>query len=393
MNRVNGIFLQNGKAEIKLAPPGVINGMLAGLTAPKENGGGTDNNADAGGAKLGTKYAAVEVVSLQDLVADKTQTEIIDTVNSELNDTPSDTPSSGPSDKPSGENPPPPNPGGYAAGVVNSQSNPGFRNVVASKSPQDFVHRDDQPSTMVLHDVQNFDPVTSRYELFFTDDPEAPTANVFNDNSDGTFKYEVSSAESHLINGDQAQFRGADGIVKAAPLLCDDCSFLEWGAFTTTVNFSNGGKSFQYRDPITGWWVSGDLASSAEIDDLWASKATATYDGHVLGTVINGSRTYDATGDLWMKWEFGNRAGELAISKFDGNRSFGTGPGGLTQVPGANQFGGNLSGSDLNGRATGSFVRGPNGPAQGVIGNWNVSSGNYRATGAFAGTQTGPLTH
>jgi hypothetical protein len=42
----------------------------------------------------------------------------------------------------------------------------------------------------------------------------------------------------------------------------------------------------------------------------------------------------------------------------------------------------------MTGNATGSFVRGPLSPAQGVIGNWNVGSSTYKATGIFAGSGT-----
>jgi hypothetical protein len=60
---------------------------------------------------------------------------------------------------------------------------------------------------------------------------------------------------------------------------------------------------FQFRDPIAGWWVAGNLASPVEIDALAATNATATYNGSVLASVINGPRTYDATGNLSMGWK------------------------------------------------------------------------------------------
>jgi hypothetical protein len=144
--------------------------------------------------------------------------------------------------------------------------------------------------------------------------------------------------------------------------------------------------------------VHGDLPAAAEIDAWAAAGASATFTGHTLASVINGTSTYDATGDLRMGWDFGTRTGDLTISNFDGNRQFSAG---LTQVPGPNgvghlnQFGGTLSNSNqsLNGNVSGSFARGPNGPAQGVVGNWNVSGEGYRATGVFAGTQTSPATN
>ena len=46
-----------------------------------------------------------------------------------------------------------------------------------------------------------------------------------------------------------------------------------------------------------------------------------------------------------------------------------------------------MAGTDC-GFAQGSFVKGPNHPAQGVMGNWSVGGANYGATGIFAGSKT-----
>jgi hypothetical protein len=169
--------------------------------------------------------------------------------------------------------------------------------------------------------------------------------------------------------------------------LCDDCEFLQWGSFQTQSTFSTQG--LQYVDRIDGWWVSGNLASAAEINALEASGGTATYAGHVIGTVLTrneGFSTRTATGDLLMQWSFASRTGNLSINNFDG-KSFNT-PDGIAQRNTAiNQFDGVLTGGGLSGSAAGSFVRGPNSPVQGVIGNWRVGGSGYSATGIFGGTQ------
>ena len=94
-----------------------------------------------------------------------------------------------------------------------------------------------------------------------------------------------------------------------------------------------------------------------------------------------------------MSWSFAERSGTLAINNFDANGAQGplnvSGP---MTIPGelTNQFGGSLEGTvgvnAINGAATGSFVKGPISPAQGVIGNWNVGNPSYKATGVFAGS-------
>jgi hypothetical protein len=293
---------------------------------------------------------------------------------------------------------------------------------VASKSPEEFVPgTGTTPTTIVLHDVNDGDGATSRYEFDFppssegspisgnglsasnnVEDPGSPiTARVFKQDETA---YSETEATGRLIDGEQAEltrlfpetFGNSTG--QPPPPICEDCSFLKWGAFTTTVAFSdpneeNPDATVHYVDRIAGWWVSGDLASTEEIESLWLGNATATYNGHVLGTVNNDGDIYAAAGKLWMEWDFHARSGELEIRNFDHQPTFG---GGLTQVPNANemgyknQFGGSLSGEGLRGSVTGSFVRGPSSPAQGVIGNWNVrgQQENYQATGIFAGSGT-----
>ena len=257
--------------------------------------------------------------------------------------------------------------------MLSDQPEKNFKNVVAGTSPLDFLPPNgESAATMVLRDVQNSDPATSRYELGFGIEP---AATVFNQNGDA---YTLSSVTGQTLSTNSDPF-------------CEDCAFFEWGTFSTEVSFSNGQGTTQYIDRINGWWVSGDLASTSEIDKFAASGAEATYNGDVVGSVIQGNdgRTYTATGNLWMGWNFATRSGELQINNFDGDKNFGTGPGNLKQVPsGANQFTGSLAGSGLTGSTTGSFVRGNDSPVQGVMGDWNVSGSGYRATGIFAGTQT-----
>ena len=84
-----------------------------------------------------------------------------------------------------------------------------------------------------------------------------------------------------------------------------------------------------------------------------------------------------------MDYDFGARSGQLTISNFD-DRSFG---GTMTGAPADNRFSGALSGSGLSGAAVGSFARGPNSAADGVLGTFNVGGGGYSATGTFMGSQ------
>ena len=63
----NGIFLQNGQLVIKPTPPGVINGMLAGLT---NKGGGGFTNGQGNSGNPGPTFQLVTTESMNELISD-----------------------------------------------------------------------------------------------------------------------------------------------------------------------------------------------------------------------------------------------------------------------------------------------------------------------------------
>jgi hypothetical protein len=190
--------------------------------------------------------------------------------------------------------------------------------------------------------------------------------------------------------------------------LCQNCSFLKWGAWETSLSFNNSDNEGQTQVDAIGFWVAGNMTSTAELDDLRSKNATASYAGTAVATVASnlddeGWQIYVAAGQMNMDWQFAKRKGNLEISHFDAENTI---AGGLTfqgqmSTPGnlKNKFGGDLSLtsqdvpsnlSDLQGFAQGSFVKGPKNPAQGVMGNWSVGGQNYGATGIFAGSKGVP---
>jgi hypothetical protein len=194
----------------------------------------------------------------------------------------------------------------------------------------------------------------------------------------------------------------------SAAILCQGCDFMKWGYWETDLNFDNGSSSNEGQTHVTavGFWVAGNMTSIAELDDLRSKNVTASYAGTAIATVANNLddhgqwEVYVASGKLDMTWHFASRSGPLTISQFDAAHI----DGGLTfqgqmSTPGnlKNKFGGDLALTspnipanlnDVQGFAQGSFVKGPNHPAQGVMGNWSVGGANYGATGIFAGSKT-----
>jgi hypothetical protein len=333
---------------------------------------------------------------------------------------------------------------GYATGLVQSEVPAmSFQNVVASTSPDDLTITFDPVAntlngSITVRDVNQRDGATDAYTLGFGDasrDMQNRSAYIddkhyaaidsgvgtsvtqFFDESGAPVTYTHTTASTYLVSGDQLKvtkyFPETFGEGENQPF-CEQCDFLQWGAWGTRVEFGNGeGQGFVDNIHL-GWWVAGDVIDNSDLP----TDASASYAGHVIGNVAtnignNGWQTYVATGDLDMNWNFNSRSGDLTISRFDqsitpGGLSFAgamSAPGEL--ATGKNQFSGSLSLatelpanlSDLNGMtgsATGSFVRGPsnfnNGSPisgstpQGVIGNWHVGSERYSATGIFAGS-------
>jgi|GEM_PF-2803665 len=342
---------------------------------------------------------------------------------------------------------------GYAVGMVESGSNQGFTNVVASDSLEDVSLSFDPVSNtlqagIAVHDVQNNDRFVDSYSFGFGDDPQNPQdrsayiddqhyaaieaatvfqehVDVFVDDTPGTNlnvatnlpselskavdvvndgrSYLLASATSYFVSGEQLNVTayfpetfGAPGESGVGRAFCEGCDFMKWGAWGTRVAFGDNPESPQFVDNVhLGWWVAGNPTSVVELDDLFNIGASAKYTGSVIGNVasrLNSEtwRTYVAAGDLAMHWDFGDRAGILNINNFD-RRSYQT-P--ITQPTiNLNKFSGSSftqtggpALSAVSGAATGSFFRGPQSPAQGVGGNFNIRANNYKSTGIFMGS-------
>jgi hypothetical protein len=155
----------------------------------------------------------------------------------------------------------------------------------------------------------------------------------------------------------QATMNGSQANLNIKPdLLCTNCEFLKWGTWDAHINYKYGEPNSHPGNPhagdstnlfASGWWVTGEVTSVADLNELGNQFATATYNGGVQGTVANldhgAWKTFDTSGDLTMHWSFANRLGDLTISNFD-NRSYGTGENGLKQPSlDVNQFGGSLA--------------------------------------------------
>jgi len=354
-----GFFAENGNKEKRPATPDEIRLMVAALSNSSYAGGNQDNVKP-------NNFQLVNTENMSELINDATTQRILAAAPA------TQEPQVSCQELGNCEAPPPPlcdvpgtcgAPGGYAVGVFG------------------------QPVKGILQDVL-FDPESNSVS-FGVSGGETIEVRF---NTDGI------PIDGRVIRGDidfgTVQFQGGTSLSQEQDLICAECDFLDWGRWTIHINYKDPSQNPTVNLHANGWWVSG---APTNVETLAALNGSATYNGTAHGTVLNGSRSYDATGGLTMNWSFADRTGDLTISNFD-QRSYSTGLNGLSSLE-INKFGGSLGqigGPDIglnSGSVTGSFINNGSTPAGGVAGKFNIGGDNYQATGVFGGSGTPTTPH
>lgn len=156
--------------------------------------------------------------------------------------------------------------------------------------------------------------------------------------------------------------------------ICNACEFMTWGWWGRNVY-----GEINYTVHL-GNWIIGKQPENSAIP----TSGTATYNGNAVGTVVNGSAQYIATGAMTSTMDFGSRTGTVAVSGYDSKNfsadvSFGSGTA---------TFSGNSS-SGIATSVTGAFASNGTDPVKGIMGNFTATDGNWSSTGIFAGSTTG----
>jgi hypothetical protein len=392
----NGIFAQNGQPVIREFTAADVNLMIAALT---------NNNAAAAGPKPSEgpdPFKLVSTDSMNQLISDANTQQIL----AEAQEAPNDQTESPPEPPCVGEqcNPPPPPPSCEETGTCPDPDPPSCEETGTCEppppqagSPSSYAagvyerQGAGQPVKGILRDVL-FNPESNSVSFGISD---GELVILGFDDAGRPISATVTRGGNPL---QVVQFKSQTELAHQKDPICEDCDFLSWGRWEAHLNYKDG-LSDSSDDNSTnlfagGWWVAGELTTTADIDTLAKLGANATYSGAVHGTVINLGERYDASGSLTMNWSFADRSGDLTISNFD-NRSYSTGASGLTQPSlDINKFGGSLTQTDgpsiglTNGSVTGSFVNSDTVAARGVMGNWGVQGNNYEASGVFAGAGT-----
>ncbi len=162
------------------------------------------------------------------------------------------------------------------------------------------------------------------------------------------------------------------------------CEFAQWGWWGGAVTALSREGVTQTNYLHMGTWVAGPTMSQADMP----TTGSASYAGHAVGTVINGTARYLAAGNFNANFSFASRSGNMTISNFDGMSMSGA-----IASNNGRDYAANLDvtgRSGLSGRAQGSFFSGAGDPVRETGGQFTVANtpgntGNYAAIGVFVG--------
>ncbi|MBT3330666.1 MAG: hypothetical protein HOK21_07475 [Rhodospirillaceae bacterium] len=161
-----------------------------------------------------------------------------------------------------------------------------------------------------------------------------------------------------------------------------DCRYLLWGFWSGSIDHTNGSQDQLYL----ATWVAGDISKLSAIQGM---TGTATYTGHVIGTVITDNNTHLATGDWRYAMNFDNpSASSGAVGNFDGGDYALSGVA-LAAAGAGHKFSGTVTGDSSatvgrNGTFTGSFMSGGGDDAAEMGGQILISGPNYQSAAIFA---------
>ena len=165
--------------------------------------------------------------------------------------------------------------------------------------------------------------------------------------------------------------------------LCSTCQYLQWGYWGGQLDTPASGETPARTDVgHINFWVAGTpVTSVADISSLKASAFTGTYNGNLIGTVLNSGAQYLASGGLKAVYNFGTGAGSFSVVNYDGNSFTESGISGIGLTGSSYTFGiKHVPG--VSGVVSGSFY-GPMAAETG--GNFAFTAGStYSTSGIFA---------
>jgi len=157
------------------------------------------------------------------------------------------------------------------------------------------------------------------------------------------------------------------------------CQFLEWGYWLADARDSSSNTDLFHL----ATWVAGVLPATVDMP----TTGTATYVGHLNGSVDNNGSRYQAAGKFQNAWNFSSQSGTVTVTNFDGE-NFSS-----VSVSASNKR--DFAGSGSNGTKSisfhGSFFKGGTDASKEQGGQFHIQGTNYKAGGTFAAARQGDI--
>lgn len=192
-----------------------------------------------------------------------------------------------------------------------------------------------------------------------------------------------STRNGTLAVGESLYFFSADASGGSPDANECTCDYLVWGHWGGQMDLASSAERVHLA-----FWVAGPMSDYTTIAGV---TGTATYEGHIAGTVNNGGTIYEAMGALSMTVDFSNPiASTTSITNFDGGSFSGTGLTFSAAGSGLAVFNNSANLTGAGGQAgrtasiTGGFVAGGGDSAAELAGSFTVTGSGYDAAGIIA---------
>ncbi len=154
---------------------------------------------------------------------------------------------------------------------------------------------------------------------------------------------------------------------------------MEWGYWTAEAkDLSNNVDRFHLAT-----WVAGVLPATVDMP----TSGTASYLGHLNGSVDNNGVRYQAVGKFQNSWDFGSQSGSITVTNFDGENF----SGGAVSASNKRDFAGSGSNDGKSISFHGSFYKGGSDASKEQGGQFHITGTNYKAGGTFAAARQGDI--
>lgn len=184
---------------------------------------------------------------------------------------------------------------------------------------------------------------------------------------DGTYMVSSAAVPAKIFNNN------------TSAAICNSCEFMTWGWWGRN---SYGEVGYTVH---LGNWIIGQQPANTAVP----TTGSATYNGNAVGTVINGSSQYIATGTMTSTMNFGARQGTVEINDFD-SKDFTTVVSFDNSGAPKSSFTGSSTAGSMTSSVTGAFASDGSGTTlgnvKGIMGNFTAVDGSWSSTGIFAGS-------